>query len=429
MDSITEMNFTPVYIHPEEEPNIDEINTCISQINTDLSYIDTTLTTIASNYNSLLENAKTKINNIRALIEAEKERQEDINILCNKYSDFSSAITLSDSNFTGDLTISDGIMTGTISSTSDISYTVQDVNGNGQAGNTYVYTNDAFVSDTLDTTVTTNISDGNLTTYYEYQRITMSNSDEGPVSFNKDSNEAECSIVLYSADTINKIVVNSDRDDLILKEVYVSNDGNSFTLDKEYDVQINKNAQKYSDQEYIYGSGIISVPATQYVKLCFASNGYTDEVLAYEKAFTDSTSTTTKIVTVTSAKRHLIKLNGITLSKNVYTKGTSTTAELITDPVKYIGLYCNEYINSDYDISDMVNYYLVINGTEYEVVPINSQRNGTKIIRMSSNTYQVDNTKYVTESIKSAKLKVTVNATKSVTPYISNMKILIGGLD
>jgi hypothetical protein len=400
MDSITTANFNPAYIHPEEEPDVNEINTGITQIKTDLKYIDDTLTSLASNYNSLLENAKSKINNVKTLINAEKERQEDINILCNKYSAFSSTINLNESNFAGNLTFTNNILTGAVSSTKDVSFSVKDVNGNGQEGNTYVYANEAFTEKTLKTNNTSNISDNNLTTYYEYQRITMNNSDSGPLSFNKDSNEAECSIVLSSDEYINKIVVNSDRDDLILKEVYTSNDGDSFTLDKTYNVQINKNQEKYSNQEYIYGSGIIAVPVTKYVKLCFKSNGYTDDVLAYEKAFTDSSSTTTKIVTVTSAKRHLIKLNGVTLSKNVYTEGTSTTSELITDPVKYISLYCNEYVNSNNSMSSLVNYYLIINGTEYEIVPINSQRNGNKIIRVSSTTYKLDNTIYVTESIK-----------------------------
>ena len=363
------------------------------------------------------------------MINTEKERQEDINILCNKYSAFSSIVNLSDSNFTGDLTFTNGILTAPVNNTNTISYTVSDVNGNGQAGNEYVYANNAFTTDTLDTNNTSNINDDSLTTYYEYQRITMSNSDNGPSSFNKDSNEAECSIVLTADDYINKIVVNSDRDDLILTKVYISNDGVTFTLDTEYDIQINKNQEKYNDQTYIYGSGVIAVPATKYVKVCFKSNGYTDDVLAYEKAFTDSSSTTTQIVTVTSAKRHLIRINGMTLSQNIYSKGTSTTAELITDPITYIGLYCNEYVSSGNSISDLVTYSLIVNGTEYTIVPINSQRNGTKIIRTSSQTYQVDSTTYVTESIKSAKLKITVNGSTSITPFISNMKILVGGYD
>lgn len=427
MDSITDMNFNPIYIHPEEEPIIDELNLNITQIDTDLKYIDDTLTMVASNYNSLMESTKLKLNNIKELLNTEKERQEDINILCNKYSDFSSVITIGESNFEAGLTFTDGILTANVNSSTALNYTVKDISGNGQAGNTYIYQNEEFISSVLDTSNTSYINDGNLTTSYEYERITMNNGETAPLSFNKDSIEAECSIILSASDYINKVLVNSDRTDLILKEVYVSNDGSSFVLDKEYNIQINKNQEKYKDQSYIYGSGIISIKPSKYVKLCFKSNGYTDDTVAYMKAFSNTTAVTKKIVQVASAKRHVIKINGITLSKNAYGKGTAVSKELITDPVKYIGLYCNEYISSDYAIENTVKYYLIINGTEHEIVPVNSQRNGKKIVRTSSQTYQLDNTIYIEESIKSAKLKIVIGSSTSITPYISNLKLLVGG--
>lgn len=427
MDNIKETNLKPIYIHPEEEPTVDEINSNITQVNSDLSYIDNTLTTIASNYDELMTTTKMKLSKVKELINREKERQEDINILCNKYSDFSSVLNLTAENFEGNLEIENGLLTAPILSSAPVTYQVDDVSGNGQPGNSYVYQNDKFISDTLNTNSSLSIIDDSLSTYYEYSRITMNNSEEAPLIFNRDSKEAECSIMIYADEDVNKILVNSDRDDLVLKEVYTSIDGISFKLDKEYNVQINKNQEKYNDQSYIYGSGIISVPPTQYIKLCFKSNGYTDENIAYIKAFNDNNSVTKKIQKVISAKRHVVKINGITLSKNVYTKGASTTKELVTDPIKYIGLCCNEYVSSDNQIEDVIKYYLIINGTEHEIVPINSQRNGKKIIRTSSQTYQLDNTIYIEESIKSAKLKVVVNGSSSVTPYISNMKILIGG--
>jgi hypothetical protein len=427
MDSIKNINFIPLFIHQEEEPDLEELNSGVTQIQSDLKYIDDTLTSLAFNYNSLIENAKTKINNIKTLINTEKERQEDVNILCNKYSAFSSVVNINEANLNGNLIFDNGVLTAPVTNIKVVSYTVSSIDGNGQAGNSYVYANNAFTMDTLDTSNTSSINDSSLSTYYEYQRITMNNSEEGPAFFNKDSKEAECSIILTADDYINKITVNSDRDDLILTKVYISNDGVIYNLDKEYDIQINKNQEKYNNQTYIYGSGIIAVPITKYVKLCFKSNGYTDDELAYKKAFTNNSSTTTKIVTVNSAKRHLIKLNNITLNQNVYTKGSSITNELITDPIKYISLYCNEYASSKSNIEGLATYSLIINGTEYPVVPINSQRNGTKIIRVSAQTFQVDNTVYVKESIKSAKLKIIANGTANVTPYISNIKVLIGG--
>lgn len=429
MDSIKDMNYELTYIHPEEEPNVDELNDTVTNIDKDLKYIDNTLIESAGLYKNLLETTKLKLTSIKELINLEKERQEDINILCNKFSDFSTVINLYEDSFEGELSFDNNILTAPIKKSDIISYKIEDISGNGQAGNSYVYQNGDFISNILDTSNTSNINDDNLATYYEYSRITMSDRNEdAPIVFNKDSLEAECTLLISSDDYINKIQVNSDRDDLILKEVYISNDGNTFKLDKEYNIQINKLQDKYSDQTYIYGSGIIVVPTCKYIKLCFKSNGYTDEDIAYIKVFNENTNITKKIQKVVSAKRHVIKLNEINLFKNVYTNGSSISKELINDPIKYISLYCNEYIDSNYTIEENIKYYFIINGEEFEIVPINSQRNGKKIVRTSSQTYKLDNTQYIDESIKSAKLKIVIDsANASITPFVSNIKILIGG--
>lgn len=422
-------NFNPIYIHPEEEPNINEINKNFTSINDDLNNIDSTLTLAAKKYKSLLDSTKLKLNNIKNLINIEKERQEDINILCNKYSDFSSVLCLSSNDFEGNLTFSDNILSSKILKTLNVDYKIEDISGNGQHGNGYVYQNDEFISKILDTSNQNYINDNNLATAYEYSRITMNNTtEEVPLSFNKDSIEAECSIIIKSSKEINKIIINSDRNDLILKEIYTSKDGSIFSLDSEYDLLINKNQEKYNNQKYIYGSGIISIKPSLYIKMCFKSSGYTDETIACIKTFNSNNNTTKKIEKILTAKRHVIKINNIGLYKDSYQEGFIVSKELITTPIKYIGLYCNEYINSNYDISKNITYHLIINGIEYNITPINSDRNGKKIIRTSSQSYQLDNTIYIQESIKSAKLKITINSSnENITPFISNIKVLIGG--
>ena len=115
--------------------------------------------------------------------------------------------------------------------------------------------------------------------------------------------------------------------------------------------------------------------------------------------------------------------------KVLYSKGSLTSKEIVTDSIKNIALYCNEYIKNGYDIDENVSYYLIVNGQEYPVVPINSNRNGKKIIKTSSQNYKSDLVSYINEDIKSAKLKIVipVSAEQDVSPYISNIKILIGG--
>jgi hypothetical protein len=426
MDSLDNMNFTPSYVHPEEEPNIDELNETMININNDLIYLDKKIIESANEYKSLLDNTKLKIKNIKDLILLEKERQEDINILCNSFSDFSSVINILPTICNGNLTFdSNNVLTANTNSSELINYTIQDISGNGYAGNDYVYQNDTFISSTLNTSNKNNINDNNLATYFEYSRITMSDTnEEAPASFNKDSLDAECSISIICEDYVNKLQINTDRDDLILKSVYTSNDGDIYNLDREYDLLINKNRESYNNQTYIYGSGIISFSPTKYIKLYFKSNGYTDENIAYIKTFKNNKT----IKNVSSAKRHLIKINEINIFKNSYLNGSLLTNELIDNPIKYIALYCNEYINKDYTVEDNIKYYLIINGIEYEVIPINSQRNGKKIIRTSAQSVKLDNTTYINETIKSAKLKIVIQpVNKNITPYVSNLKVLIGG--
>ena len=428
MDSIDNMNFIPSYIHPEEEPNIDELNTTTDLIKKDLLYLDNKIIESANEYKSLLDNTKLKINEIKELINLEKERQEDINILCNSYTDFSSVININNTNSKTDLVFNNNVLTAKEKKSSLISGEIQDVSGNGYAGNNYVYQNDEFMYKTLNTSLYKNILDNNLATFFEYSRITLSNTnEEAPISFNKDSIEAECSIIIKCDDYINKIQINSDRDDLILKSVYTSNDGDIYTLDKEYNLAINRNKQSYNDQTYIYGSGIITFNPSKYIKLLFSSDGYTNEEIAYIKTFNTKNNVSKKIQKVNSAKRHVIKINEINLFKNNYTNGNLLSNELIHDPIKYISLFCNEYINKDYNIEDFVKYYLIINGVEHEITPINSQRNGKKIIRTSSQSSKLDNTDYIKEDIKSAKLKIVIKPMDNITPFISNIKVLIGG--
>ena len=103
-----------------------------------------------------------------------------------------------------------------------------------------------------------------------------------------------------------------------------------------------------------------------------------------------------------------------------------TSRELITDgEVNVISLFCSSYLPAGIKESDL-QFILTINGKDYEVVPVNSQRNGKKIIRFSQGTMKSDYTEYLTEPIKSAKLTVIMKSRNGITPYINNLKILIG---
>lgn len=425
--------FTPIYIHQEEEPNVDELNKNTSDIVSDINKLDSEIISSSEKIKSLLENTKLKLSNIKEYLSAEKERQEDMNIICNRYSEFASVLTLKDEDYSGDLTLENGVMSAKIKTTESVALSVVDVNGNGYEGNKYVYVDNQFLEETMNSNSRDAITNGNLSTYYEYSRITIGNTVDGaPLLFNKDSTESECSVELKAEKTINKLLIYSDRTDLILSKVFTSQDGLTYKLDKEYNISMNERYERYNNQGYVYGSGIIAFEPCNYVKLFFKSNGYTNDTIAFVNTFYNSVGDTStvikKIEKVDGAKRHVIKLNNITGYKNKYSKGIMISKELISTPINTIALYCNEYINKDYSINNNVSYFLIINGTEYQIQPINSQRDGKKILRMSAQSYKSDHIVYLNENIKSAKLKIVINsANQNVTPYISDIKILIGG--
>lgn len=423
-----DISFKQNYIHPEEEPNVAELNELITSAKKDILYLDNSITETSNNFNNLLLSTRAKLLNIKDLLNAERERQQDINILCNKFSEFSSTMNLYAADFTGNLTFRNEILQAASTLNTKVPFTVDSIEGNGFLGNKYVYLNNSFLEKVLDTSNFNNITDNNLATSFEYSRITVNSNEEAPSAFNKDSIEAECYITLHGKELFNHIEISSDRNDLILKEVYSSLDGLTYALDREYNISINLRSELYNDSTYVYGSGIITVNPTNYVKLVFRSNGHNNDELAYSKVFYKNDSIVKKIVKVESANRHIIKLNDISLYKNTYKKGMTLSKELITTPVKSIAIYCNEYINKDYSIKNAVNYYLILNGKEYKVEPINSNRDGKKIAKMSSQAYESEYAIYLNEKIKSAKLKIVANvANTNITPYISDIKILIGG--
>ena len=122
--------FTPQYVHPEEEPNVDELNKNITDIKDNLNLIDKQLTTAANNFKSLLDKTKLKILKVKTSLEVERERQQDINILCNKYSDFVSVINLNKEDFAGNLNMENRVISAPISNLNKCQIDVISIEGN-----------------------------------------------------------------------------------------------------------------------------------------------------------------------------------------------------------------------------------------------------------------------------------------------------------
>ena len=114
--------FKPIYIHQEEEPNIEELNSNAKNISLDINKIDNEIISSSEKIKNLLELTKLRLSNIKNYLSAEKERQEDMNILCNRYTEFASVLTLQKDDFEGDLVIDNGVLSAKIKNTENVNH-------------------------------------------------------------------------------------------------------------------------------------------------------------------------------------------------------------------------------------------------------------------------------------------------------------------
>ena len=288
-----------------------------------------------------------------------------------------------------------------------------------------------LLSDTISTEERENIIDGSDVTYYEYSRLTSTGETEYPADVNFDTEEAICSITLVGDQKFSAIKLNSTQDNIVIRDVLTSDDdGASFTSHMAEPIAINNRDEKYNNALYTYNSGILAFPSTQYLKVVLQSGGTTTEPLAYNKIDTsDAKKPKAIMVDLPNTKRHVIKSNDIGATTSTYQKTAQFRSdELISAPVSSIAVFASEYIPPHYpEYPNYIQYILTVNGEDYEVVPINGYKAGTKIIRCTQHSIIDDYVVKLNESIKSAKLTVIMQTPEnSSTPYLSNLKVCLG---
>lgn len=145
----------------------------------------------------------------------------------------------------------------------------------------------------------------------------------------------------------------------------------------------------------------------------------------------DGVKIVNKIVKLSTGKRHVIKINDISLYKNTYVNKTIIkTKNLIDKKTKSLAIFANEYIPEEMNAVNPIKYTMTVNGQEIEMVPINYDRNGIKIVKMSESEEISNYTHHVNDIITSAYLTITMNTNnEDFTPFISNLKILKGDKD
>lgn len=413
-------------LHSDCEINNNDFNNYFEEIKNNLIEINKNILDGSEKLKGIMESSKLKIDNIKKVLNTEKERQEDINMLCNRFTDFSDVIIITDANSDGNLEFANDIFNLERHSDKKVKLEIVEIVGNGYEGNSYVYSNDDFISKINDTSNRDAITDSNVISYYEYSRLTANNSEEEVFPLiNFDSIYAKCSLTLKSSETFNSLKISSDDDSIILDSLFTSNDGQNFKRHSLSNIKINNRESRYNKENYIFGSGVLAFEDCKYIKLVMRASSYTKDNIAFEKKKNGKKET----IKLKSGKRSAIKINDISAGRTTYkTTGKRIVSKFISEPINSIAIFANEYGADNIDIRKSIKYTLTINGTDYNIIPINSNYNDKKVIRTTNNAIPTEYVHYINETIKEASLNIDLSSSsEEYTPYISNLKILIGG--
>ena len=428
----------PVYsgyaVHPEEEPSVDAINKQFREMAIDIHAVRQEIKHAAEGMRSLMNTIDIQLKYTDELLSAEEDRVRDMNIICGNYQEFATVRTLTESDFNGDYGVEDDGKTFTcrVGEEKEVELSVLQVAGNGYEGNGYVKSGSQFQSEKVTTVDRDNMLDGSMHTCYEYSRLTSDGEDEYPGDVNMDKEEARCSITLMGNVPFSAIKLDSDQEDIVVEDLLTSDDnGASFKSHMPRPVSINSQTEKYTKDDYVYNSGVLVFPSTQIVRVALKSAGTTAEQLAFQKIdVTDEKNPKSQIIDLPNTKRHVIRVNDVSAKARTYIgKTTMRTNELITGgPVSSIAIFANEHIPYYYPESkDYIRYILTINGTDYDITPINSYRTGKKIYRCTEHSYLDSYVQKLPENIKSATLTVIIQTPEEQSsPYITNLKVCLG---
>lgn len=426
----TKMNIEKTYIHPEEYGN-KKINKAMIETYNDLKIIDSSQKKLAIKVEDVLSRTLKRLEVVNDSIQSEKERLQDISMLCNAKTDYDNVAPLDNNDFTGDFSYEEGVFFSKLSGSSYVNCIVDNVEGNGYEGNKYVKKDTQYLEEIINSKNKKFITDGNISTYWEYSRITASNTEPYLIAdFNTDNAEAKATVTLKFANKANELSIKTTSENIKVIGIRYSNDGLNYEDIEMMPFVINNKQESYKEEGYIYGSNIISFPNSLYVKITFESIGYENEVLAFERVVSNESEKIEKITTVVpTAKRHVIKINDISVKSKIFAaESVMKSNELISEDtnVYAISVFANIYLPNGLP-KDAVKFTLTINGIDYEVEPVNSHNNGIKIIRFSQGKMPAEYTKYIGEKIQSAFLKITLKSKGQICPYINNLKILYGG--
>lgn len=430
---ITKKNDEPIYtikeLNYEEPPDYNSEQRELLEVSLDLNSLNNGIVEIKDKISSLITYIDNNVDNISSVISKENERISDMNTICMENSEYNMVTQVYASDFSiGDTdfeNIKNKYFGAKLLNQNEIDYEIVNINGNGISGNNFILKNDKFENEEESFDNYNYINDNNDITKYEYSRyITNDKSEVVDNIINYDNKNVSMTITLHSSETnFNKIEWLSENKDLIVKDLATSDDGIVFTSRLENPISTNEAEIVYNDSTYIYGSDILCFPYCSYVRITFESSENLTDTIAIK-------DDEDNIIVYPHTKRKKIAINNIKLYSSEYSEAILHTDNLILGgSVDKAALFCSEYIPNHFIDKNYIEYYLIVNGEEYEVVPVNSGKNGIRLIKfeeVSSNTNITNYIKTISETIKSIHVKIVIkSANKNETPYIGNIKLCL----
>lgn len=405
-------------IHAEETPVIKDYNTMLVEAKNDLNIIQYEIMFGATKLKTLADSIALRFDHIEQLLAEEKSLRDDMQMLCNAYGEFESLIVVDNYITHRTCDYRKGIFKAHAVQSEKVNFEITQIEGNGMAGNEFVLnsTQDGFLKTSAAYDDERALQDSDLQTYYDYQRITVNASDTlYDAAMHKDALPARCHFYLTAENIVNECQIKGEP--FILNDLYFSNDGATYTSALELPVKVD-------NTQTIAASGYCAFPSGKYLKLACESCQTTTDQIAIEMTEEDQVT----LHKITGAKRHLIRLNEIELSRSTYDNNSYfTTDNLLNYPVQAVAVYADTYIPQHFKADDYILFTLTINGRAFEIVPINSALNGIKIIKTSTLELHNSYSDYINEPITDVRLTVRFKCPNTYESAVANhIRLLVG---
>jgi hypothetical protein len=414
--------FKPNYLSEEDEPKYTEVHQNTLESIFDIMNLSFNCIDSAYDIENLLSEVDLKIASIQEKIDAEDERVKDINMICGNISDFNSIIPITSGYFSikSNLYQYRNCITSSKTYEKDIPIKIVNINGNGYSGNEYVVSEqyDVLQKELFDTSLTENVFDGVKNSAWEYSRLFSYDAVNKSDLINIDDIPATVQITLesQSEDGFNELVFDDDATTHITK-IEVSDNNVEWRTVFNGDIQPNKQDHSYSDFTYIYGSGALVFPVTQLLRITMYSNAVDSKKIKINDQIKDG------------VYRKFIKIDAMQARRNSFKDGSGTTQNIITSgKAVCAGIFCNEYIPDFIQdaLRQDIQYQLIVNGVAHNVVSVNSDKKGIKLVKYSKNPIKEKYVEYIDEPITTLQIAMMVPVAYDYSPYIANLKLCLG---